>query len=98
MTRLTPRSTRTATLFPYTTLCRSGPTPEAVPTASTIKSIAVTGNQRLETQTLRSYLRLRVGQEYDRATLDQALKDLASNELFKDYQNTDDAGALPIDR
>jgi len=72
------------------------PTPEAVPTASTIKSIAVTGNQRLETQTILSYLRLRVGQEYDRATLDQALKDLASTELFKDYQITDDAGALTI--
>src|SRR3546814_16213433 len=56
------------------------PTPEAVPTASTIKSIAVTGNQRLETQTILSYLRLRVGQEYDRATLDQALKDLRSEE------------------
>src|SRR3546814_4900260 len=47
------------------------PTPEAVPVASTIKSITVTGNQRLESQTILSYLRLRVGQSYDRATLDQ---------------------------
>ena len=72
------------------------PTTEAVPTASTIKSINVTGNQRLESQTILSYLRLRVGQEYDRATLDQALKDLASTELFQDYQITDDDGALTI--
>ena len=72
------------------------PAPEAVPTASTIRSITVTGNQRLESQTILSYLRLRVGQSYDRATLDQALKDLAATELFKDYQITDDAGALTI--
>src|SRR3546814_717882 len=43
-----------------------------------------------------SSVRLRVGQSYDRATLDQALKDLASTELFKDYQITDDVGALTI--
>src|SRR3546814_16544883 len=43
-----------------------------------------------------SYLRLRVGQSYDRATLDQALKDLAATELFKDYQITDNDGALTI--
>src|SRR3546814_3986876 len=72
------------------------PTPEAFPVASTIKSITVTGNQRLESQTILSYLRLRVGQSYDRATLDQALKDLAATELFKDYQITDNDGALTI--
>src|SRR3546814_9917025 len=69
------------------------PPKEAVPTASTVKSITVTGNQRLEAQTILSYLRLRVGQSYTRATLDQALKDLAATELFKDYQISDDAGA-----
>src|SRR3546814_20898204 len=70
------------------------PTPEAVPVASTIKSITVTGNQRLESQTILSYLRLRVGQSYDRATLDQALKAIAATELFKDYQITDNDDAL----
>src|SRR3546814_8493723 len=59
-------------------------------------SITVTGNQRLESQTILSYLRLRVDQSYDRATLDQALKDLAATELFKDYQITDNDGALTI--
>ncbi|MCC2602673.1 outer membrane protein assembly factor BamA [Sphingopyxis yananensis] len=65
--------------------------------ASTIQSITVTGNQRLEAQTILSYLRLRVGQPYDRSMLDQALKDLAATELFKDYQITDNAGALVIE-
>ncbi|WP_447764099.1 outer membrane protein assembly factor BamA [Sphingopyxis panaciterrae] len=72
------------------------PAPEAAPTATTVQSITVTGNQRLEAQTILSYLRLRVGQPYDRATLDQALKDLAATELFKDFQITDNNGALTI--
>ena len=72
------------------------PSGEAAPTASTVKSITVLGNQRLEAQTILSYLRLRIGQSYDRATLDQALKDLAATELFKDYQISDDNGALTI--
>ncbi|KTE40108.1 MULTISPECIES: outer membrane protein assembly factor BamA [unclassified Sphingopyxis] len=72
------------------------PAAEAVPAATTVRSITVTGNQRLEAQTILSYLRLRVGQTYNRATLDQALKDLASTELFKDFQINDDNGALTI--
>ena len=72
------------------------PAAEAQPAATTIQSIAVTGNQRLEAQTILSYLRLRVGQTYDRAVLDQALKDLAATELFKDFQITDNNGALQI--
>jgi len=72
------------------------PASEAAPSATTVKSITVVGNQRLEAQTIMSYLRLRVGQEYDRSVLDQALKDLAATELFKDFQITDDSGALTI--
>jgi len=72
------------------------PAPEAAPTATTVQSITVVGNQRLEAQTILSYLRLRVGQQYDRSVLDQALKDLAATELFKDFQITDNAGALTI--
>lgn len=72
------------------------PAPEAAPAATTVKSITVVGNQRLEALTILSYLRLRVGQQYDRSILDQALKDLAATELFKDFQITDNAGALTI--
>ena len=72
--------------------------PAAAPVAAenVVRSITVQGNQRLEPDTIRSYLRLRVGQRYDRATLDQALKDLAATELFKDFQITDNEGALVI--
>jgi outer membrane protein insertion porin family len=78
------------------------PTPAAAAVAAPaaaekiVRTITVQGNQRLEADTIRSYLRLRVGQRYDRATLDQALKDLAATELFKDFQITDNEGALTI--
>src|SRR3546814_17120502 len=68
------------------------PTPEAVPVASTITSITVTGNQRLESRTIMSYLRLRVGQSYDRATLAQAPKALAAPALLTAYHSTDHDG------
>jgi outer membrane protein insertion porin family len=73
------------------------PAAEAAPAATTVQSITVVGNQRLEAQTILSYLRLRVGQTYNRAVLDQALKDLAATELFRDYQITDNNGALTIE-
>lgn len=73
------------------------PAAEARPGAGTVQTITVVGNQRLEAQTILSYLRLRVGQPYDRAVLDQALKDLAATELFRDYQITDNNGALTIE-
>lgn len=68
----------------------------ATPVQGTIKSITVVGNQRLEADTVRSYVRLRVGQNYTRATLDQALKDLYETELFAEAQITDNDGALVI--
>ncbi|MEO6114325.1 MAG: outer membrane protein assembly factor BamA [Sphingomicrobium sp.] len=52
--------------------------------AGTIRSIRVTGSERLEPETVRSYGNLVPGQEYTAETLDQALKDLYATELFAD--------------
>src|SRR5690606_23278539 len=41
---------------------------------STVRAIAIEGNQRLEPETVRSYMSLSVGDPYDRDVLDQALK------------------------
>ncbi|RYD82142.1 MAG: outer membrane protein assembly factor BamA, partial [Sphingomonadales bacterium] len=61
------------------------PTPApAVPQDNLIRSIAVAGAQRLEAQTILSYIALRPGQAYTAAAADQALKDLAATELFVD--------------
>jgi len=64
------------------------PPAEATPAAPApqppklIRSIDVTGNQRLEADTVRSYVRLHPGDTYTNADLDQALKDLYASELF----------------
>ena len=51
-----------------------------------IRSIGVAGSQRLEPETIISYIQLRTGQIYTAARADQALLDLAQTELFSDYQ------------
>ncbi|TVV70913.1 outer membrane protein assembly factor BamA, partial [Sphingomonas solaris] len=64
--------------------------------SGTVRTIQVTGSQRLEPDTVRSYVKLRPGDAYTREQLDQALKDLYATELFADVQIKDDAGALTI--
>jgi outer membrane protein insertion porin family len=68
------------------------PTPEGEP----IQTIVVKGAERLEAQTVLSYIKLRVGQNYTKTAADQALKDLYSTELFKDAQVAFDAGVVTI--
>ncbi len=63
----------------------------------TIRSIAVSGSQRIEADTVRSYVQLRAGGAYTKATLDQALRDLFATELFADVQIRDNSGSLTIE-
>lgn len=62
-----------------------------------IKAINVVGAQRLEPDTIRSYIRLRVGQPYTVAGADQALKDLIATELFADVQVRNADGIVTIE-
>ncbi|HET9638078.1 MAG TPA: outer membrane protein assembly factor BamA [Allosphingosinicella sp.] len=71
------------------------PAPE--PEATVIRSITVTGNQRLEPETIVSYVKLRVGEPYDRERLDEALRDLYATDLFADVAIRDSAGNLSIE-
>jgi outer membrane protein insertion porin family len=66
-------------------------------TVGTIRSIAVTGQQRLEPDTVMSYTKLRIGQPFTQESLDQALRDLFETELFADVQIRNDGGALTIE-
>ena len=72
------------------------PAPAPATDGGTIKSIAVSGSQRIEGETVRSYVKLRAGAAYTRETLDQALQDLFATELFADVQIRDEQGALTI--
>src|SRR5688572_18515719 len=72
-------------------------TPAAPQPETIIKSIAVVGSQRLEPETVISYMKLRVGEPYTRERLDEALRDLYDTELFADVQIRDQNGALTIE-
>ncbi len=60
--------------------------PVAAPAQQVVRSISVTGNQRLEAETVISYITLRPGEAYDRSRIDQALRELYATELFADVQ------------
>jgi len=62
----------------------------------TVRSIVIQGNERLEAETVRSYVGLAPGDEYDRERLDQALKALYATELFADATITDQDGTLVV--
>jgi len=73
----------------------TAPTPAAG--QETIRSIKVTGNQRLEPETVLSYVALSVGGTYTREAGDTALKALYATELFADVTIKDDnAGDIVI--
>jgi outer membrane protein insertion porin family len=61
-----------------------------------IQTIVVKGAERLEPQTVLSYVKIRVGQNYTKASADAALKDLYGTELFKDAQVGFDSGIVTI--
>ncbi len=66
-------------------------------TQGTIRSIQVSGAERLEPETIRSYANLTPGQTYTAETLDTALKDLYATELFADVQILGaDTGAIVL--
>src|SRR6516165_4108536 len=51
-----------------------------------IRDIKVTGNRRVEPETVRSYLRFNVGDTYDPAKVDQSIKALFATSLFSDVR------------
>ncbi len=73
--------------------------PTSVPTlqGETIRSIQIVGAQRLEAQTILSYIRLRVGEEYSAVAADQALKDLSATELFSSFSIRNDNGNVVVE-
>ncbi|WP_245228491.1 outer membrane protein assembly factor BamA [Pontixanthobacter sp. CEM42] len=73
------------------------PAPLAAPSPDTIRSIAITGSQRLEPQTILSYITLRPGQPYSQAAADQALKELYATELFSNASVRNDGGNVIIE-
>ncbi|MEJ2517244.1 MAG: POTRA domain-containing protein, partial [Methyloceanibacter sp.] len=53
---------------------------------ATISSVVVQGNQRVEAETIRSYLTFSAGDPYDPGEINQSLKTLFATGLFKDVR------------
>jgi outer membrane protein insertion porin family len=68
-----------------------------LPQGQQIRSITVNGSQRIEADTVRSYIQLRVGDVYTQVAADQALRDLFETELFADVSIRNNDGAVVID-
>ncbi len=71
--------------------------PETAANAGIVRSVLIRGTERLEAETVRSYLNLSIGDRYDRDRTDQALKALFASELFADATIRDDNGALTVE-
>ena len=70
--------------------------PAVAEPGETIQTIQVVGAERLEPQTVLSYIKMRIGQPYTKAAADAALKDLYGTELFADAQIANDHGVVTI--
>jgi outer membrane protein insertion porin family len=62
----------------------------------TVRQIAVAGAQRLEPNTILSYIRLRPGDAWSQAAGDQVLQELYATELFSNVSVAYDAGTVTI--
>lgn len=66
-------------------------------TTGVVRAVVVRGTERLEPETVRSYINLSIGERYDRDRLDQAVKALYASELFADATIRDDNGTLIVE-
>ena len=64
--------------------------------ADTVRQIAVAGAQRLEANTILSYIQLRPGDPWNQAAGDQVLKELYATELFSNVSVAFDSGTVTI--
>lgn len=64
--------------------------------ADVVSSIVVRGNQRVEDETVRSYVLVKPGQSFGAREVDESLKALFSTGLFSDVQITRGGGALVV--
>lgn len=71
--------------------------PQEAQAQSTIREIRINGAQRVEPSTVLTYLGVRVGEEANSDTLNQALKNLYGTGLFADVSMRQDRGVLFVD-
>src|SRR6185369_5888868 len=61
-----------------------------------IQQIVIEGNQRIEAETVRSYMQLNAGDPFDAKRIDRALKNMFATGLFADVNFRREGGALVV--
>jgi len=91
-----------ALVTPTSALAQAAPAPATAPAAApaglggVVQRILVTGNERIESGTVISYLPIQPGEPVDSAKIDQALKALFRTDLFSDVKITFADGDLTV--
>jgi outer membrane protein insertion porin family len=88
-------SLATLVVMPVAQAQQQGPAPQ-VQGGAVVQQVLVRGNQRIEADTIRSYLIIRPGQRVDQQSLDTALKTLFATGLFKDVDISLTGNALVV--
>jgi len=65
--------------------------------AAVVSSISVSGNQRIDEQTIRSYVGIQPGRSFSPADIDQAVKTLFGTGLFSDVRVTQRGSTLVVE-
>src|ERR1044071_10284844 len=77
-------------------VCVAGAMAQSISSADPIQEIRIEGNQRIEPETVRSYMQINPGDPFDAKRIDQALKNLFATGLFADVNFRREGGALVV--
>jgi len=72
------------------------PAAAALPASGVVRGIDVTGNQRIEADTIRSYMLLQPGDPFDADRLDRSLRTLFATGLFRDVTLARDGDRIRV--
>ena len=70
---------------------------QSISSGDPIQEIRIEGNQRIEPETVRSYMQINPGDPFDAQRIDQALKNLFATGLFADVNFRRDGNALVVE-
>ena len=75
----------------------AGALAQSISSGDPIQEIRIEGNQRIEPETVRSYMQVNPGDPFDAQRIDQALKNLFATGLFADVNFRRDGNALVVE-
>jgi outer membrane protein insertion porin family len=83
-------------LFCTLAVAMPGAIAQSISSGDPIQEIRIEGNQRIEPETVRSYMQINPGDPFDAKRIDQALKNLFGTGLFADVNFRRDGDALVV--